>query len=379
MRQSKENSAKDNRAWIEINREALRHNARVLQEVLPKPSKLMAVVKANAYGHGDIEVSRTLMNCGIDAFAVATLSEGIHLRKNGIRGEILILGYTHPKDRGCLVRYKLTQTIINCDYAKALNAMGKTIQVHIKVDTGMHRLGVGSEQTIEIEDVFKCENLIVKGMYTHLCVADSLREEDISYTKLQTGRFFQTIAVLQQRGYATGKIHVQSSYGILNYPEFACDYARAGIALYGVLSNRNETCIKVDLQPVLSIKARVAMVRQIEAQESVSYGRLFTAQADMKIATISIGYADGIPRNLFESKGYVLLHSKKAPIIGRICMDQFVIDVSDIEAVKPNDIVTIIGGDGSEQIHCEDFAEKCGTISNEILSRLSNRLEYVIG
>jgi serine/alanine racemase len=217
-------------------------------------------------------------------------------------------------------------------------------------------------------------------VFSHLCVSDSLKAEDITYTQLQINRFFETIAYLKSKGYATGKLHIQASYGIINYPLHysPCDYARAGIALYGVLSNNNQTQTEIDLQPVLSLKARVATVKQIVSGEAVSYGRLFTADKPLKIAAVTIGYADGIPRNLYDKNAYVLLHSQKAEIIGRICMDQFIIDVTDIETAAPDDVVTIIGIDGREQIRCEDFAEKCGTISNEILSRLGSRLNILI-
>lgn len=369
--------SKNSRAWIEVDLSALRHNARVLLELLPKQCELMAVVKANAYGHGDVTVSKALNNAGVHAFAVATLAEGIHLRKYGIKGEILILGCTNPCDAVCLVRYRLTQTVIDYTYAKALNDRCKKIRVHLKIDTGMHRLGVNAFDLSEIERIYACNYLVFDGIFSHLSVSDSLTGEDIAYTQLQIERFFETVAYLKLRGYPTGKLHIQASYGILNYPNLPCDYARAGIALYGVLSSNGKTRSEVDLQPVLSVKARVAMVRQITSGESVSYGRLFTAEAPMKIAIVTIGYSDGIQRDLFKANAYVLLRSQKAPIIGRICMDQLIIDVTNISAVEPNDVVTLIGQEGNEQISCEDFAEQCGTITNEILSRLGSRLNYI--
>ncbi len=369
--------SKDSRAWVEIDLAALTHNAKTIQQQLPKGCELMAVVKANAYGHGDVLVSKVLNKIAIRAFAVATLAEGIHLRKSGIKGEILILGYTNPTDINFLVRYQLTQTVINYEYAKSLNDMKKKVKVHIKLDTGMHRLGEDYTDLDKLEQILSFKFLIVEGMFTHLCVADSLSDKDVTFSQLQIDRFTETVSFLQAKGYSTGKLHVQSSYGMLNYSELTCDYVRAGIALYGVLSNNSETSTKLDLQPVLSVKARVAMIKQLSANESVGYGRLFTADADRNIATVSIGYADGIPRNLSEADSYVLLHSKKAPILGRVCMDQFVIDITNIDGVKPNDVVTIIGSDGDETIHCEDFAEQCGTIANEILARLGNRLNYI--
>lgn len=364
----------DSRAWAELDLEALRHNAAVLKGLLPKTCELMAVVKANAYGHGDIKVSKALNSWGVSAFAVATLAEGVRLRKNGIKGTILILGYTDPRAVPLLVRCRLTQTVVDCAYAEQLSTCGKKVHVHIKVDTGMHRLGIDYSDIQGLEKIFLYHNLSVDGMFSHLCVSDSLTEDSIAYTKLQTDRFFETAALLQAKGYDTGKLHLQASYGIINYPNLPCDYARAGIALYGVLSDQGETRTNVDLRPVLSIRARIAAVKQIAPGESVSYGRVYIASSPIKAATVTIGYADGLPRNLSEANSYVLLHSQKAPIIGRICMDQLIIDVTQIDNVKPNDVVTLIGTDGVQQIRCEDIAMKCKTITNEILSRLSVRL-----
>lgn len=372
------NPNSNSRAWVEVDLNALVHNAFALKECLPKKCELMVVVKANAYGHGDVETARALNKAGFHAFAVATLTEGICLRRNGIKGEILVLGYTNPSDVNYLTKYQLTQTILNYDYGRALNeSSSKQVKVHIKIDTGMHRLGEDYNEYDNLEHIYKLKNLKIEGVFTHLCTSDSLKDVDITFSRLQIERFYETIRYLQTKGYDTGKLHIQSSYGILNYPELECDYARVGIALYGVLSDRNNTRLSVDLKPVLSLKARVSIIKNIEATESVSYGRLFTAKHNMKLATVTIGYADGVPRNLFEADTYVLLHSQKAPIIGRICMDQLVVDVTGINDVKPNDIVTIIGKDGKEQIYCEDFAVQCGTISNEILCRLGSRLGYI--
>lgn len=376
-RLGQKNPTSDNRAWAEIDLNALVQNAFAIKKCLPKKCELMAVVKADAYGHGDVETAKALNKAGFHAFAVATLAEGIRLRRNGVKGEILILGYTNPAEVNYLTKYQLTQTVLNYDYGKALNESPKQVKVHIKIDTGMHRLGEDYNQYDKLEHLYKFKNLKIEGIYTHLCTCDSLKDIDNAFSRLQIERFYETIHYLQSKGYDTGKLHIQSSYGILNYPELQCDYARVGIALYGVFSDRNKTRLTVDLEPVLSLKARVSIIKNIEAFESVSYGRLFTAKHNMKIATVTIGYADGVPRNLYEADAYVLLHSQKAPIIGRICMDQLVIDVTGIKDVKPDDIVTIIGKDGKEQIYCEDFAAQCGTISNEILSRMGSRLGYI--
>ncbi|MBP3951907.1 serine racemase VanT catalytic subunit [Bacillus suaedae] len=367
----------DNRAWVEIDLAALRHNAKELQRILPSHCQLMPVVKANAYGHGDVAIARELMRAGLKMFAVATLAEGVRLRQNGIKGDILILGYTNPKELASLEKYQLIQTVVDFPYALMLNQYPKKVRVHIKIDTGMHRLGVNVENLAEIEKVFECKNLKVEGMFSHLSTADSLADEDVRFTQKQIQQFNQMIDLLKAKGYHTGKLHIQGSYGILNYPDLVCDYARPGIALYGVLSADDKIRASVHLKPVLSLKARIALIKEIQPGEVISYGRQFTAKSNMKIATVTIGYADGIPRRLYENNAYVMLHSKRAPIIGRICMDQLMIDVSHIHEVENNDVVTIIGVDGTEQIRCEDIARQSGTITNEILSGLGPRLDYV--
>ncbi len=268
--------------------------------------------------------------------------------------------------------------MVDYPYAQLLNHSSKQIRVHIKIDTGMNRLGIHAENLSDIERIFHCTNLKVEGAFSHLSASDGLRDEDIQFTKQQIQRFYQLMHALKAKGYHPGKLHLQSSYGILNYPDLTCDFARAGIALYGVLSAPDKTRTSIHLKPVISLKARIATMKEIEPGDTISYGRQFRARSNMIVATITIGYADGIPRMLNEKNdAYVLLHGEKAPIIGRICMDQFIIDVSHIKEVRANDTVTIIGMDGDKQIHCEDIAQQNGTITNEILSQLGSRLEYI--
>ncbi len=368
--------SKEGRAWVEVNLSALKQNAKKLQSLLNAQCSLMAVLKANAYGHGDIEAAKALNAIGIKAFAVATCREGMRLRKNGIYGEILILGYTLPCDLPCVVHYGLTQTVVDVSYAKELNDLGEKIHVHIKVDTGMHRLGVDVFHIAQIESIFACKNLIVDGIFSHLGLSQSLSKQDISETNRQIRRFFNAISILKKEGYCTGKVHLQSSYGILNYPLLPCDYARAGIALYGAADYQNSASPDLKLSPVLSLKARIAAIKTVTSGQNIGYGRAFTADALMTVAVVAIGYADGMPREYSSGSAYVLLHGKKAPIIGTVCMDQMFIDCTNIPQAKTGDIVTIIGRDGSKLVTCEEVAKKCGTIPNEILSRLSQRLQY---
>ena len=372
------NQTRAERAWAEINLNNLKHNVKALREILPAGCELMAVVKANAYGHGDVEIAANLSQIGISSFAVATIDEGIRLRTHGIKGEILILGYTLPERTAELVRYHLTQAVIDYDHAKQLNAFGKPMAVHIKINTGMNRLGESCNRTAEIDKILRCQNLEVCGIFTHLCVADSAQPDDIEFTTNQIYSFYAVLDQLCQLGHTLPKVHIQSSYGVLNYPELQCDYARIGIALYGALSSPDDkTKLQLDLRPVLALKARVVLIRTITAGESVSYGRQFMAQRDTRVAVISIGYADGLPRNLSYEKAYVLIRGCRAPIIGRICMDQLMVDVTDIPVVKRDDIATLIGKDGSEKITAEQVAANAGTIANELLSRLGTRLERI--
>ncbi|HEX2926548.1 MAG TPA: serine racemase VanT catalytic subunit, partial [Ruminiclostridium sp.] len=366
------------RAWAEIDLDSLKHNVKQLQQILPDDCSLMAVVKSNAYGHGDLEISRVLNKMGIEAFAVATLQEGIELRRHGIKGEILILGYTHPDEASLLVRNDLTQTIVDYDYGEMLNNTGFKIKVHVKIDTGMHRLGESDDSLLNIDRIYQCKNLTVNGTFTHLSAADSLDASNVAFTKAQVRKFYKTLEHLESRHCNPNKIHIQNSYGILNYPELDCDYARVGIALYGVLSKENDTTrICADLKPVLSLKARVVLTREIKQGESVGYSRNFVAKQNTKIAVLCIGYADGIPRNLSCGRGYVLIKGKRAEIIGNICMDQLTVDITGIPGVQQGDIATLIGRDGDEEITAESVASRAGTITNELLSRLGSRINRV--
>ncbi|WMC94185.1 serine racemase VanT catalytic subunit [Kineothrix sp. MB12-C1] len=372
------NNCKD-RAWIEIDRNNLLQNIVALQSLLPQGGKLMPVVKANAYGHGAVLLSKELNRLGISSFCVATVSEGIELRCHGIQGEILILGYTHPNLFPMLRKYRLTQTVIDCSYAKLLNSYGEKIEVHLKIDTGMHRLGERFERIEEIYSIFQCKNLMITGTYTHLCSDESTSEKDRKFTMQQGTVFCKVISDLKKRGYDCGKLHLLASYGLINYPGLVGDYARIGIALYGVLSNRAdlENC-PISLLPILSIKARVALTKDLYAGENAGYGLQYIANRYRKIAVLTIGYADGIPRSLSCGRGKVLINQKQAPIIGRICMDQMLIDVTDIPNVNTDDIAVIIGKSGEHEITVYDLAEAAGTITNELLSCLGSRLNRVL-
>ena len=367
------------RAWIELDREALSQNVEALLAMLPDHCSLMPAVKADAYGHGAVLIARELNRIGVEAFCVASAGEGEELRREGVRGEILVLGYTDPIQFDLLHRCRLTQTIVDYQYAERLNGYGKRLHVHIGVDTGMHRLGIGYEERSLIMDIFEMKNLAVDGLFTHLCTSDGQALKEQSFTDLQARRFYSVVDDLERNGYSCPKLHLQSSYGILNYPKLAEDYARVGIALYGVLSTREDTKRWEDvLRPVLSLKARVACVRRLCCGETAGYGMAFTAQRDMEIATITVGYGDGLPRNLSGGQGFVLINGRRAPVVGRICIDQTIVDVSGIPDVKAGDVAVLIGKSGDKEISAGDLAGWAGTITNEILSRMGARLERVM-
>lgn len=366
------------RAWAEINLNHLKHNLLELKQVLPSHYAIMAVVKANAYGHGSVQAAQFLNRIGVTQFAVAEIDEGILLRKHRVNGDILILGYTSPDRIHDLTRYNLTQTIIDADYGQVLDACGFNLNVHVKIDTGMNRIGEPYQNISRIMSCYQYKHLQVTGTFSHLSVSDGLEPDQISYTKMQVDNFNNVIHRIKEAGLNPGAVHIQSSYGILNYPALEYDLARPGIALYGLLSNDSDQIrAQVKLRPVLSLHATAAQVKDIPAHCPIGYGHHFIPSRDIRIAIISIGYADGIPKAYADNGGYVLIRGQRAAIKGSICMDQLIADVSNIGGVQPGDKVTIIGQDGEECITAGQIAKRCGTVTNEILSRIGSRVERV--
>lgn len=373
----KKDRSGNDRAYMEIDLENLSHNVSVLEAAMKDGCKLMAVVKAEAYGHGMYAVAEHLDKIGVNSYAVATIDEAINLRKFGVSGEILILGYTPVRMAYKLKKYNITQTLVDYDYAVALNNEGYHIKAHIKVDTDMHRLGYDKNDIDSIVDSFKFDSIEVTGVYTHLCVADSLDESDVAFTKNQIKSFENVKSAIVDRGIMLPKTHIQSSYGLLNYPELHSDYVRVGIALYGVLSALHDKVkLNLDLKPVFALKSKVALLRKVKKGESIGYSRAFVTERDSLIAILPIGYADGYPRNLSGGKANVLINGQKAPIIGRICMDQMAVDVTDVKDVKVGMVATLIGKDGDEEITATMVAEQSETITNELLSRMGQRLQH---
>lgn len=363
------------RARMEVDLIALKHNVQVLRELLPGSCKLMPAIKGNAYGFGALQIAKALYLLNVRDFCVASLAEGIALRKGGVRGNILILGYTYPDDCSLARKYKLTQTVVDYAHGVKLAEKGLHLQVHIKVDTGMHRLGERSNQIDNICEMFSLKGLKIKGIFTQLPCCDSKNAEDIVYTRAQIQKFRDLTNTLKQRGFALPETHVQCSYGIINYRDIQADYARPGLALYGIV---DEACCLQQvpgLEPVFEVKTHIALIKHIYKGERVGYGNVCIAKRDMRIAVITMGYADGLPRCLSGGVGKVLVHGQYAPIVGSICMDQAMIDVSHIENAGVGDTAVVIGHSGGAAISVNEFAEWAGTIPNEIVSRLGERLE----
>lgn len=383
----------NSRAWIENNLDNLEFNINLVKNKIDKKTQIIAVVKANAYGHGDIIIAKKLNELGINNFAVATLDEGINLRRNNIKGNILILGYTVEERYKEIIENDLTQTLVDEKYAKILNQINDTnikIKTQIKINTGMNRIGIRPQDISKIEEIYTLNKLEITGMFSHLAVADEIEEESSEYTEMQIEEFIKCINILKEKGYNVGKLHIQNSYGAICYPKYAFDYIRLGILLYGIkdYSNNtlkilapnkknNETNNKIifPLKEVLSLKSRIESVHEISKGETVGYGRSYTAQEKETIAAVSIGYADGYPRSLSNQGTKVIVNGEYAEIVGKICMDQLMIKIPNNIKVKTGDTVTLIGKDGDKEVTATELAKRADTISYEIVSRLSSRLD----
>jgi len=375
-----DNSLLRSRAWVEVDLDALSHNIDDMKTNMPKDCGIMAVLKSNAYGHGAKPIAERLYTLGVNFFAVACLAEAIELREVVPYADILILGYTSHKFAQYLNENNFIQSVFDVKQAKALESSGYKIRIHIAIDTGMHRYGFDPEDMSDIESVFQFDNLKVEGTATHFASADSLIDDDVKFTKGQMDKFMEVVNALRGKGIDAGKLHAQSSYAIYNHPDMKCDYVRPGIMLYGVQSQNDETKIKTNLKPILSVKAIVSQVRWIKAGETVSYSRVYTTEEPIKLVSVAIGYADGIPRHMTGKDGVggmCIINGCKLPIVGRVCMDTLLVDATELENVEAGDVATLIGRDGDEVIHCEEVAEVSGTITNDILSRLGIRLPRI--
>ncbi|OUL37087.1 alanine racemase [Nostoc sp. T09] len=368
------------RAWVEIDLAALSHNVRQLVGFLSPRTQLMAVVKADAYGHGAVTVAQTALESGASWLGVATVPEGIQLREGGIKAPILILGATHtPEQIHAIAHWKLQPTLCSPKqalvFSDTLEAMkyGSPLPVHIKLDTGMSRLGTNWQQTGEfVQLVRRLPHLAIASIYSHLATADS---PDTTVMKEQHRRFEEAIAQIKAMGIEPPCLHLANSAATLTDSALHYDIARVGLAVYGLYPSPHLQN-KINLQPVLQLKARVTQVKTIAPGTGVSYGHQFIAPHELRLAVVGIGYADGVPRNL-SNKIQVLIRGQRVPQIGTITMDQLMVDVSTIPDIQEGEVVTLLGVQGKEKISADDWAEKLNTISWEILCGFKHRLPRV--
>ena len=367
------------RCYAEISLEAIGHNIREVKKRLPEGVKLLGVVKANAYGHGAVPVASYLEN-QVDYFATATIEEAVELRENGISAPILILGYVSPSQYGDLVEYDITQTIDSYAQALALEKeaarQNRKAKAHLAVDTGMTRIGfqVTEHDADEAAKIADLPHIELEGMFTHFSCAD---QEDKTYCSMQMEKYDKMTALLAERGVTIPLRHICNSAGIMEFDDHRFEMVRSGIITYGIYPSEEVKKERLDLIPALSWKSHVIHVKEVGPGIGVSYGATYVTEKPMtRIATVSAGYADGYPRAL-SNQGCVLIHGKKAPIIGRICMDQMTVDITGIPDVAVEDIVTLIGKDGNQQISAEEMAENSGSITNEFLCRIGSRVERI--
>ena len=375
----------------EIHLDAAAHNIRELKRITAPHADLMAVVKADAYGHGAVEIAQTALDNGAKYLGVARLGEGIRLRESGISSPILIFGYTPPNLTDKLLFYDLTQTVGDSEtarrYADIAGRQRATLRIHLKIDTGMGRLGFAcpspsslnheqrlSQITTEIFSVLQLPHLDPEGMYTHFACAD---HKDKTHAQQQFSAFCDLLEELYQSASFRAPIrHAANSAAIIDMPETHLDMVRAGISLYGLLPSRDVDRKKIALRPVMELKSNIIHLKTVAQGFSVSYGGTWKAPKDTTIATIPIGYADGYNR-LLSYAGYMMVHGKKAPIAGRVCMDLVMLDVGDIPDTAVNDEVIVFGGQTSDGVTVDEIAETLGTINYEVVSTVSSRVPRV--
>ncbi len=368
------------RTWAEISLKNIEHNYKAMRARLHHGTRFLGVVKADAYGHGAVQVAGLLQELGCDYLGVAFIDEALHLRENGITLPILIMGYTSPELTHRLLEHNLAQTVYSIEMAEAFSsaaaALGKTLTIHLKADSGMGRLGFkchdGRDPETDMLRVLQLPGLYAEGIFTHFAVADVSGDP---FTEKQFSAFKELVERLEKNAGLKFEIkHCANSGSMINYDWSYVDMIRPGLSLYGLFPDKDTGGL--ELKPAMALKTRVAQIKAFDAGDTVSYGRVYTAPSKRKIAVITIGYADGLHRVLSD-KIDVLLHGKRARQVGRISMDMCMIDVTDIPDAKPGDIVTVFGRDGDAFIPIEEQAALAGTISYELLCAVSPRVPRV--
>ncbi len=368
--------------WAEIDLDAIAHNVRMFKRHVGERVKLIAVVKANAYGHGAAQVARTALDAGAEMLAVNRLSEGVELREAGVQAPILVMGYTPADGAEIVAAWKLTPSLMTIDLATALSqravASGVTIPVHVKVDSGMSRYGLMPDETLDfLRAISRLAGIRLEGLFTHFATADWLGQ---TFTRQQLAKFLEVRDAARQAGFYFPMVHAANSAATMRLPESHLDAVRPGIALYGLDPSSEWSPKQVssvfEMRPALALKSRVGRVRWLDPGAGVSYGRTYLVTHPTRAALIPTGYGDGYHRVL-SGQGSVLIRGQRAPIIGRVCMDQFVVDVTQISEVGQDDEVVLIGEQGDAIIRAEEVAALAGTINYEVTTALLPRVVRV--
>lgn len=369
------------RVYASVDLDAVRYNMEQMHQKLSEATRMIGVIKTDGYGHGAVPIGRELENLSyVSGYAVATAEEAFILRKAGLKKQILILGHTFPYSYEQLIRQEISPAVFRMDSVKELAAcackIGRNANVHVKVDTGMTRVGIRPDENglRFVEQLIHMEGIRVEGLFTHFARAD---ESDKTSAREQLTRFLLFAEQIETGlGYHIPVRHCSNSAGIVELPEANLDAVRAGITLYGLWPSAEVSRERISLQPVLSLKSHVVYVKEVEAGVPVSYGGTYVTSDKTQVATIPVGYGDGYPRSL-SGKGYVLIKGRRAPILGRICMDQFMVDVSHIPGAAPGDEVTLIGTDGEEEITMEMLGALSGRFNYELACDLGKRIPRV--
>jgi alanine racemase len=362
---------------IEVNLDAIAHNIRAIKTHIGPRVDLIAVVKANAYGHGALQVAQTALRHGASRLAVGRVDEGVALRQAGITAPILVISYTPPDMTEPAVAHHLTPAVTEMDVAEALSAraaaLGQRVPVHIKVDTGMGRFGLLPDEVLPfVEHLAALPGVMIEGLFSHFAAADAA---DKTYTRQQFAIFQDVRARLDAAGYPVPLCHIANSAATFDLPDMHLDAVRCGIAIYG-LRPSDEAEPAVPVRPALTLKSRVARVRTLPAGASISYGRTYITPRTMPVALIPVGYGDGYHR-LLSNRGAVLINGQRAPIVGRVCMDQFAVDISGLGPVQVNDEAVLIGSQGDACITAEEVARWADTINYEVTTALLPRTPRV--
>lgn len=364
--------------WAEVDLKAIENNIKEIKRVA-KDKEIIAVVKADAYGHGALDVVPVLLKNGADRLAVAVITEAIELREAGINVPILILGYTPISFADDIINYDIEQTVFDLNYAKELSKaalrLGKKAKIHISLDTGMGRIGfIPNEESINaIEEISKLDGIEITGMFTHFSTAD---EADKNYTREQFEKYKWTVDQLEKRDINVGIKHVANSATIIDLEEYYYDAIRPGIILYGYYPSNEVNKEKIKIRPALTLKSHVIHLKEVKEGTYISYGRKYVTKGIEKIATLPIGYADGYTR-LLSGKVKVIINNKLVPVVGRICMDQCMINVSELDSVKVGDEVILLGETENCKYNADDIAKEIDTISYEILCMIGKRVPRV--